>query len=161
MRRTTAKDHEVEDWSVGMVELPPPRRGGEALELGEKLAGRKINLLTVKGLRRKQGRYGLISTGVYEAVCRCGKEVTINYGQIYYKTIYSCGCTPRPKHPPIRLEGQTIGLVEVMRWAEEEIAWEVVCHECGALLYRRRTSEVREAGKSCETHGQVHLDPSK
>jgi hypothetical protein len=154
-------EFEAEDWPTETINMPAPRLGERPLSLGDKLAGRKINLLTVKGLRKKQGRNGPISTGIYEAVCQCGKEITLNYGQIYYKTVYSCGCTPRPKHPPIRLEGQTIGLVEVLRWAEEEAAWEVVCRECGALLYRRRTSEVREAGKSCDTHGAVHLDPTK
>lgn len=141
--------------------IEPPKRQETEGVIRTKLSGRQVNLFKVQGLRVKNGRYGPISTGKYAVTCVCGKQTDVKYAQIYYGTIYSCGCRPRPKHPPIRLEGQTIGLIEVMRWAEEENAWEVVCLECGALIYRRRTSEVREAGESCETHHQVHLDPSK
>ena len=124
------------------------------------MVGRKVNCLTVKRLRTKPGRWGPISTGEYDVECECGETIKANYHQIYYATIYSCGCTVRPKHPPIRLENQTIGQLRVMRWADEQPggAWECVCQECGGILYFKKAKELREASGSCEAHGLVPID---
>ena len=83
----------------------------------------------------------------------CGRTGIATYHQLYYQSLYSCGCTVRPKHPPIRLEGQRIGLVEVLRWtADYGGMWELVCHECGEVLYRKTVYQVRAAGASCSSH---------
>jgi hypothetical protein len=107
-----------------------------------------------------QGRNGPLTHRKVDVKCvartgvdgaECGKVFVVVYQQLYNASVYSCGCTPKPKHPPIRLEGQRHGRVEVLRWAGEE-AWELICHECGEILYRRNAEQVRRAGESCQGH---------
>jgi len=122
--------------------------------------GAKINHLEVLGREVRQGRYGPISRSKYRCRCLvvrpggslCGVLITYGYHQLYYGNVYSCGCTPRPKHPAIRLENRRFGRVMVMQWATEENAWELTCEECGAVLYRKGIKDVEQAGESCEGH---------
>jgi hypothetical protein len=116
------------------------------------VTGAKIGICEVLGPVYVKGRFGVYSNRLYSLKCRCGKQIEATYHQIYYGNVYSCGCEVRPKHPPIRLEGRTIGCLEVLRWAIEEAAWELVCLECGAILYLQTTREVREQSADCSTH---------
>ena len=114
--------------------------------------GLQVNLLTVIGPYKKTGKYGTFSNREYTVRCQCGRIVRATYAQVYQKSLYSCGCTPRPKHPPIRLEGKVIGDFDVIQWVEDEGfdeqgqvrgAWESVCKTCGAIKYFRTVSELR------------------
>lgn len=124
--------------------------------------GTKVNFLEVLGPVQRTSRTGrMVSQRMHNCICiaptaegggPCGTPLEVSYQQLYQASVYSCGCVARPKHPPIRLEGQKFGRVKVLRWAETE-AWELACEVCGQVLYRRSAQEVREAGDSCEQHG--------
>lgn len=138
------------------------KRKGLSGERGRHIpAGTKIRDLEILGPDTQQGRYGSYWNRQYRVKCivkhgdqECGRELTVTYGQLYYSHLISnCGCKPLAKHPPIRLEGLRFGRVEVMRWEPEDGGgWEIVCHECGALMYRETKKEVALAGQSCDGH---------
>lgn len=137
---------------VGGSEADLPRVEGKAPR-GGYAPGYRVNYFTVQGKHYKKGTYGQFSNGDYIVKCVCGKKMLASYHQIYYGTAFSCGCIARAKHPPIKLEGQRIGRVEVLRWTQEYGGtWEIVCHECGELLYRKTSHQVRAAGQSCASH---------
>ena len=147
--------------SLGPVEVEElDTRAGRSSRV---FPGARINLLEVLGQEVRQGRYRPVTRSKYRCRCLaksgpdgavCGAPVTYGYQQLYYENVYSCGCTPRPKHPPIRLENRRFGRVTVLRWALEEGAWELACEECGKVFYRKDSKAVEQAGESCEGHAE-------
>lgn len=90
----------------------------------------------------------------------CGRIFTVKYASLYGE-IYSCGCMPRPKHPPYRLENRTIGCVKVGEWDTERAAWEIFCGICGKTFYRRTKKEAEASGESCEGHNVASADDAE
>jgi hypothetical protein len=144
-----ANGERPEDWS-GL----PGRRGFAPKTV--------VNYVRVLGPYVQTGQHGRYSNRKYRVQCiaptgpgksECGKKGLVTYHQLYYGTIFSCGCLPRPKHPPIRMEGQRVGCLDVLRWCGEYGgSWECVCVECGALLYRKTVADVRLSSRSCDNH---------
>jgi hypothetical protein len=123
------------------------------IDIASKLSGRQFNKVEILGRIMQKGKMGYYSNSHYALQCACGNVFEATYHACYMQSPYSCGCIPRPRHPPIRLEGQTIGVLEVLRWAEDQRAWEVVCQECGSLLYVETVRELRRISKDmCEWH---------
>lgn len=129
--------------------------------------GEVINYVRVIGLHLVQGRYGPLSRGMYDCECiaptgqdgaECGKKLVLQYRTLYYRSRYSCGCLKRIKHPPVMLEGDKFGRLEVLRWTEEKGGtWECVCHECARLIYIRTVKIIRAHAESCEGHEELTI----
>lgn len=131
------------------------------------LPGTKINKIEIIGQRKYTNRQGREVLG-RDRECRCfapsgpgGSEC----GQIFvakyntlYNDIYSCGCIPRPKHPPYRLENRVIGRLKVGQWAVDRAAWECFCGACGKTFYRRTKKEVEASGENCVGHEITSAD---
>lgn len=91
----------------------------------------------------------------------CGNPIVVSYQQLYGKNVYSCGCVRRPKHPPIRHEGEHHGPVTVVCWSYTARAWELACSACGLTFFRNSTKEVEAAGVSCEGHEVTDAEEAK
>lgn len=122
--------------------------------------GTLVNHVRVVGQDIKKGDLALFSQRDYRVECiaktgdkggACGKRFVATYHQIYYRTLFSCGCLKRLRHPPIQLEDDQVGVLRVLRWDELQ-GWECVCQECGEVMYARRIDEVRALGMKCPPH---------
>ena len=154
------KDEDNGDASIKpelMILTESKRALGQAKLSTKFKRGCKINHIVVDA--RIAGESG--PGGMYQCHCgvvrdgkECGKGLKISYRTLYTGSVFSCGCLLRAKHPPIRLEGSRQGNAEVLRWSEEDAAWEVICHACGNVLYLKTAKEVRAAGLSCVGHSK-------
>lgn len=116
------------------------------------LPGRRVNKTMILGRVLPSAKGSYSGSRTYLLLCDCDKIFRAEYDEIYYRNVFSCGCMKRQKHPPIKMEGERIGRLEVMRWDEEEGAWECVCHECAEIIYRKTVKEMRVQAEDCTWH---------
>lgn len=133
----------------------PPRRGSRAFPPGQ-----RIGYLEVLNRDEREGAYGNLMVGDYLCQCHapakeggeCGRIIPVSYRRLYYSRPTSCGCVPKKKHPTVNYENLRMERIEVLRWDYDEELWECLCHECGALCYRKNIKEIRALAGTCEGH---------
>lgn len=123
--------------------------------------GTKVGAAVVLGQDWHEGRLGPIGNRRYRLKClaptgekgaECGREFPATYHQLYMGRVESCGCAQRQRRPHQRLDHYKVGTLEVLGWDEERRLWEVICHICGSVIYRKTKSQIDKDSDNCAPH---------